>query len=279
MKKQFGQHFLRQVPKELLFPLDILETFQSLQKTAKIYILEIGPGSGVVTEAVCKQLLPFAHLLITYEVVDIDLEAIQTTTETIKNLDLPKRIKMLYTHEDVLKHKIESITKFDFVFIFGSLPYNVSKKIVNAAKHISMELKTPTVMLPSRFVIQLEVAEDYISKAPSAAFLGTDLALYSIYRKITKRLPPGSFFPPPKVDSAILEVGWKVIPPVEHEKTTQISKIIRQGFIAKRKVIASVFKKRIKPEKLTPTIEQLLHMRAHEVSLAEWELLNQVLSS
>lgn len=276
MKKQFGQHFLRQVPKELLFPLDALESIQSLQKVAKVYIIEIGPGSGVVTKAVLTQLLPFSHLITTYEVIDIDLEAIQETKSTVGALELPKRIKTVFTHNDVLSYKFSKVNEFDFVYIFGSLPYNVSKKIVNATKQISLEVNPGTVLLPSRFVIQKEVADDYVSTPPSAAFIGTDLTLYSTYRKITKHLPPGSFFPPPKVHSAIIEIGWKIPVVGEAEKTKKLAKVIRQGFIAKRKVINSVFKPLIPVEKLTPTLLQLLQMRAHELSMGEWQLIAEV---
>jgi 16S rRNA (adenine1518-N6/adenine1519-N6)-dimethyltransferase len=278
MKKQFGQHFLRQVPKELLFPLDALEKIQSLQKKCKLYFLEIGPGSGVVTSAVLKQLLPFKHLSITYEVVDIDLEAIQKTQETLFELKLPRRLRMVYTHKDILSHKIDAIEKYDFAYIFGSLPYNVSKKIVNATKQISLELGPNTLMLPSRFVIQREVADDYISKPPDAAFLGTDLSYFCEYRKIIKHLPPGAFYPAPKVESAIIEIGWRSWETKEVEKRKLVAKVIRQGFIAKRKVINSVFKSRLNKEKLTPTLIHILQMRAHELSLAEWELVSESLS-
>jgi len=278
MKKQFGQHFLRQVPKELLLPLDALEKRQSLQKAARLYLLEIGPGSGIVTTAVINQLLPFSHLLITYEVVAIDLEAIRATEAAVQEIAPPKRVRMVYTHEDALKHKIKSIDSYDFVYIFGSLPYNVSKKVVNAAKQISLEVGLTPELLPSRFVLQKEVADDYISAPPSAAFLGADLSLYAEYRKITKHLPPGSFYPAPKVDSAILEIGWKRFEAKQVMTIKRLAKIIRQGFIAKRKVINSVFKSRLIPEKITPTLLQLLHMRAHELSLAEWELLETSVS-
>lgn len=274
MKKQFGQHFLRQVPKELLFPLDALEKIQSLQKKCKVYLLEIGPGSGVVTSAVLRQLLPFPYLSITYEVVDIDLEAIQKTKETVTELGLPKRLHVIYTHSDILSHKPSSLEKFNFVYIFGSLPYNVSKKIVNATKQISLETKQPTIILPSRFVLQKEVADDYISNPPTAAFLGSDLSYFSDFRKIIKQLPPGSFYPAPKVTSAILEIGWRTWSETERERRKLVAKVIRQGFIAKRKVINSVFKSRIDPIKLTPTLVHIMQMRAHELSLAEWELVH-----
>jgi len=280
MKKQFGQHFLRQVPKELLFPLDHLELIQSLQKPTRVHLLEIGPGSGVVTTAVLNQLLPFSALRITYEVVDIDLEAIEETKSAVTALNLPKRISMKYTHQDILKHDFSPILRDDFGFIFGSLPYNVSKKIVNATKQFSLKISPPTKLLPSRFVIQLEVAEDYISTPPNAAFLGTDLSVYSTYRKITKKLPPGSFFPPPQVDSAILEIGWKA--PEEYknpESTLELSKVIRQGFIAKRKVINSVFKSRLSDKELSPTLQHLLQLRAHELALGVWQLLSEALNS
>lgn len=273
MKKQLGQHFLRQVPKELLFPLDELERFQSLQKPARVYLFEIGPGSGVVTLAVLRQLLPFSQLRITYEVVDIDREAIDTTKAAVAELVLPKRITMRFTHQDILKHDFRSILPNDYAYIFGSLPYNVSKKVVNATKHFSQQVLPPLKLLPSRFIIQYEVAKDYISKPPDAAFLGTDLTLYSAYRKITKKLLPGNFYPPPKVDSAVLEIGWNPVSPNTTDKLSRLARTVRIGFNAKRKVINSVFRPLLKGIELPPTVEQLLHMRAHELSIAEWELL------
>lgn len=120
----------------------------------------------------------------TYEVIDIDLEAIQTTKEVVAGMELPKRIKTLFTHSDILLYKYPKINEYDFVYIFGSLPYNVSKKIVNACKQISLELFPTTTLLPSRFVIQKEVADDYISLPPNAAFIGTDLSLTLIIVKL-----------------------------------------------------------------------------------------------
>lgn len=277
MKKQFGQHFLRQVPKEILFPLDELEKLQSLQKPARVYLLEIGPGGGVITTAILRQLLPFSQLRITYEVVDIDLDAIEATKTAVDELELPKRITMRFTRQDFLKYNFHALLSSDYAYIFGSLPYNVSKKVVNATKHFSQQVLPSLKLLSSRFVIQLEVAQDYVSAPPDAAFLGTDLSLYSTYRKITKKLLPGSFYPPPKVDSAVLEIGWKEPIAKESEKLHKLAKTVRVGFFAKRKVINSVFKPLLKGIALPPTAEHLLHMRAHELSVAEWELLNSYL--
>jgi 16S rRNA (adenine1518-N6/adenine1519-N6)-dimethyltransferase len=273
MKKQFGQHFLRQVPKEILFPLDALEKLQSLQKPARVYIFEIGPGNGVVTLAVLRQLLPFSELRIVYEVVDIDREAIEATQAAVAEMGLPKRITTRFTNQDVLKHDFRSILPNDYAYIFGSLPYNVSKKVVNATRHFSQQVIRPLKLLPSRFIIQREVAEDYVSTPPDAAFLGTDLSLFSTYRKITKKLLPGNFYPPPKVESAVLEIGWTSPVPGALEKLTKLARTVRTGFFAKRKVINSVFKPLLGKVDLPPTAAHLLHMRAHELSVAEWELL------
>ncbi len=273
-KKQFGQHFLRQVPKELLFPLDELEKLQSLQKTAVIGIVEIGPGSGNVTEAVLQQLLPFSHLRISYTAVDVDLEAIQTTKTRVEALNLPQRISFSLEHIDVLKYFPEFFRKQEFCYIFGSLPYNISKKIVKWNCQIYQKISQEVITLPSRFVIQKEVADDYISHPPTAAFLGTELSLYATTRRITRNLPPGAFYPPPKVDSAILEIAWKDRKSMvkDAECDTALAKVIRAGFTAKRKVIASVFKKDLHSN-APDTIAHLLHLRAHELSLNEWKLL------
>jgi 16S rRNA (adenine1518-N6/adenine1519-N6)-dimethyltransferase len=274
-KKEFGQHFLRQVPKELLFPLDYLEKIQSLQVPTTIDILEIGPGSGVVTEAVTTQLRPFTKLRINYTVVDIDLEALEATKERLQSLDLPQRINVNYVLKDILTYKLELAKNTDFLFIFGSLPYNISKKIVNASKQVSLEIPKSVTMLPSRFVFQLEVAEDYISNAPKAAYLGAELSLFAASRRITKKLPPGSFTPPPKVDSGILEIEWLRAKDEDKPAIQLLSKFLRVGFSAKRKVVGSIFKKQLKKENITPTIAHLLTMRAHELSIGEWKLIHQ----
>jgi 16S rRNA (adenine1518-N6/adenine1519-N6)-dimethyltransferase len=273
-KKEFGQHFLRQVPKELLFPLDFLESIQTLQKSAKIGVIEIGPGGGVVTKAVLEQLLPFSKLDITYTAVDIDPEALESTKLVIDEIDLPKRMHVNYVHKDVLTYDFSEHKLVDFLWIFGSLPYNISKKIVNTCKHFSLNFSSP-FLLPSRFVLQLEVAEDYISNPTKAAFLGSDLSLYAKKRRITKKLPGGAFTPPPNVESAILEVEWSTHSAKRALLIPSIAKTIRTGFTAKRKAISSQFKKLIPKEKITPTIEFLLTHRAHELTVGEWELITQ----
>jgi 16S rRNA A1518/A1519 N6-dimethyltransferase RsmA/KsgA/DIM1 with predicted DNA glycosylase/AP lyase activity len=270
-KKELGQHFLRQVPKEILFPLDSLEDIQSLQLPTVIQIIEIGPGSGMVTEAVVKQLLPYQKLLIHYTAVDVDPEAIEATKERLKLIPRPKRITVDYVLEDILTYKIELDKKTDFLFIFGSLPYNVSKKIVSACKQISLELPANVIFLPSRFILQREVVDDYLSEPPKAAYLGTELSLYCSKRKMIKQLPPGSFTPPPKVDSAVLEIFWKKNKNIA--RIQQFSKLLRAGFTAKRKNIGSIMKKQLSESEMTPTLLHLLTMRAHELTLGEWELI------
>lgn len=279
-KKEFGQHFLRQVPKELLFPIDALEKHQSLQIPATIHIIEIGPGEGVVTEAVIQQILPFQKLRIHYQVIDIDAEALTATKQRIELLKLPQRVSLEYTHQDVLRHQFSQHNKANFLFIFGSLPYNISKKIVNATKQFLLELMPPIAILPSRFMLQAEVADDYASQPPSAAYLGTELSLWAEKRKISKRVPPGAFIPPPAVDSAVLEVEWKQ--PTELRQIPDLKKIsafLRLGFTARRKVVASIFKKKIPPAQVTPTLNHLLSLRAHELSMGEWMLIFQALPS
>lgn len=275
-KKELGQHFLRQVPKELLFPLDDLESIKSLQTSTHIRIVEIGPGNGVVTEALIKQLYPFSKFEIIYEVIDVDREALDATKERILEFNLPKRFNMKYILNDILKHKIKAEPN-EFVYIFGSLPYNISKKIVNwASKQISL-FPSRTTALPSNFLIQKEVAEDYASKPPKAAFIGMALQQHAERVKITRKVPPGAFYPPPKVDSAIIKIEWDGNLYKNFEKNEKLIKIIKQGFSAKRKMIGSIFRKQIPKEKLTPTLEQILHMRAQELSESEWIMVRDSL--
>jgi len=277
MKKYLGQHFLRTVPKEMLFPIDYVEKLQSLQKPTSIKIVEIGPGNGVLTEAILKQLHPFSKLHTHYEVIDIDMDAINATKQRINKMSLPQRFSFSFTHSDVLKVRLLKEKKEDYLYIFGSLPYNISKKIVNWLILQLSQIENPTIAVPSRLLLQKEVAQSYISNAPTSTFLGTMLNIYSNKRRITKNLPPGAFYPPPNVQSSILEVEWKESIDKSHSKNELLIKTIRLGFNAKRKKVRSVLMKKIKKEKLTPTLEHILHMRAHEISSNEWELIHEAL--
>ncbi|WKZ23594.1 MAG: rRNA adenine N-6-methyltransferase family protein [Candidatus Dojkabacteria bacterium] len=278
MKKVFGQHFLRQVPQELLFPLDYLEKIQSLQRPTAIYLGEIGPGSGVVTKAILEQILPFSQLSFHYDLIDIDSDAIAATKEVVAGAALPKRISPNFVYKDVLKHDFSAISNYEFAYIFGSLPYNVSKKIVNACEQNLLKFSPRTHFLPSRFIIQKEVADDFIASAPAATFLGNRLALHAEYRRITRKIPPGAFYPPPRVESAVLEIGWNNSLPVKVKASlAHITTIMRKGFSAKRKVLRSVFGKSL--AHAPDQVSYLLHLRAHELSIAQWMLLADTLPS
>lgn len=273
-KKKFGQHFLRQVPKEILFPLEELEKIQSLQVTTNVTIIEIGPGNGVITQEVCKQLLPFSKLNIDYRMIEIDEEAVVATQHRLSELELPKRFKFTYINSDVLEVKIDKLHKTDFIYIFGALPYNISKKIVNwCIKEIS-QFSTSLTVLSTNFILQKEVAEDYCSVAPKNSLIGTAVSLYTKQRRITRNLASGAFTPPPKVESSILKLQWDKITPKSYEENEKLMKLIKLGFSKKRKMVSGTVGKLIKKENITPTLKHLLTLRASELSIGEWKLIN-----
>ncbi|MDD4382194.1 MAG: rRNA adenine dimethyltransferase family protein, partial [Candidatus Dojkabacteria bacterium] len=82
------------------------------------------------------------------------------------------------------------------VIFFGSLPYNVSKRI------ISKIIESKYFKNNAYFIIQKEVAEKYINKEPNNNLLSIKTSLYANVKKVLD-IGPNSFKPAPKVNSCL----------------------------------------------------------------------------
>lgn len=252
MKKQFGQNFLR------------TERFAKLLiEAAKVekgdYVIEIGPGEGVVT----KQLLEAEANVLCVE-IDYDLlpNLIRRFNETpgfqIVHMDIMK-----VNHEEALKqHYPEFSGKFKVV---GSLPYNISKQII--AKFATAEVP-PEKMA---FIIQEEVAQEYVG----SNFLGNWIRLFSIPKNEVS-IPRTQFYPVPQVDGRII-----TFTPKQVENAQELTKLLRTAYSSPRKTLSNNLSNIYPKEKvqqiiadfqLSPTI------RAAEVPFEKWQEIYAKLS-
>ena len=183
-KKHLGQHFLNDehIAKNIADTL----TLKGYQ-----HVLEIGPGTGVLTKYLLKK--------------DIETHVIEIDTESVdylkaNHLNLADRVH----EQDFLKYDITEIFKDESFAIIGNFPYNISTQIV--FKTLEMRQQIPEFS----GMFQKEVAERICSKEGSKVYGILSVLTQAFYdAEYLFTVPPTVFIPPPRVDSGVLRLTRK----------------------------------------------------------------------
>jgi len=203
-RKRFGQHFLHD-------PAVIRKIVEAIAPAAEDFIVEIGPGQGVLT-------LPLAERVEQLEVIEIDRDLAAA---------LPgDRIKV---------HAADAL-KFDFsvfphgVRVVGNLPYNISTPLLFHLARYADRVRD------MHFMLQLEVVERMVAKpsTPEYGRLSVMLQTRFMMQKLF-RVAPGAFRPPPKVESAVVRLQ-PLREPLGCD-AARLEEIVRQAFSARRKTL------------------------------------------
>jgi 16S rRNA (adenine1518-N6/adenine1519-N6)-dimethyltransferase len=118
--------------------------------------------------------------------------------------------------------------------VAGNLPYSVGKPILQAL------VEARTAVDGMALMLQLEVAER-VAAAPGSKTYGSLSILTQVYCevRIALRVPPGAFRPPPKVESAVLDVRPLASPRVETPELRRFQAVVRAAFAQRRKTLAN----------------------------------------
>ncbi len=256
-KKQYGQHFLSgdRFAHKLVEPLDI-------QKGE--LVIEIGPGDGRVTNILLhKEALVVA--------VEVDYDLIPKLIMRFK-----EKPNFQLIHKDILATSLEEIftlagvdpsTKYK---VTGSLPYNIYKDII--AKFLKLPHK-PTKM---SFIVQEEVAYNYIAKPPKALYLSNWIQMYASVRKL-ESIPRSQFFPKPKVNGAII-----TIEPLENGiYDPLLDKLLQKGFSFPRKTLLNNLSNVYGNDNVMNTLKDIgldTKVRPAEISFENWQSIRNILA-
>ncbi len=254
-KKALGQNFLTSVPAR-----DAIVSAASLHKSD--LVLEIGPGKGFLTEA----LLASGSQLLAIE-KDRDLIA-YLGAHFSKELESKK---LTLEEGDALTFEPpHSLYK-----LVANIPYYITGAILE--RFLSHERK-PSLMV---VLVQKEVAERIVARDGKESILSLAVKAYGRPR-IAHRVSAGSFFPKPKVDSAVLAIeGISSSNFVNEEHELVYFTIIKRGFLHKRKMLLSNLKELFPEDIMTPLFEKLAidkKERAENVTLETWLRLSLELS-
>jgi len=255
-EKKFGQHFI-------LSKKALAKMIAAAEIKKGDTIVEIGPGLGTLTQELAK-----SGVKITAIEKDPIMAAI--LNETLKDFKNVKIIKADARQLSILR--INSGKKYKIV---ANLPYNIATFLI----HQWLESKNPpkTMVL----MIQKEVARRIVAKPPRMNLLAVSVQFYAGV-KIIDYVKKGSFWPQPKVDSAIIEIIPN--PPATPARTWRAGKnaaffaVVKAGFSQPRKQLLGNLAK-----KLSLSKEQLISIfkninisekaRAENLSLDQWRSL------
>ena len=189
-------------------------------------VLEIGPGIGVLT----KELAQRAAKVVSIEVDERLPPLLAETMAGVENFKL--------VLQDVLKVDLRALIEEEFpgmpVAVCANLPYYITSPIVMKLLGDRLPIQNLTVM------VQKEAA-DRLAAAPGTRASSAISCAVSYYAtsKLMFTAAPGSFYPAPKVTSAVVRMDIRSTPAVQVEDEDGYFALIRAAFGQRRKTAAN----------------------------------------
>ncbi|AUH53063.1 16S rRNA (adenine(1518)-N(6)/adenine(1519)-N(6))-dimethyltransferase [Chromobacterium sp. ATCC 53434] len=215
-RKRFGQNFLQD-------DSVIAGIVHAVNPQADDIVVEIGPGLGAITKPLLAR-LPHLH------VVEIDRDIIE-------------RLRAEHPADKLTIHAGDALA-FDFgavsdkpLKIVGNLPYNISTPLLF---HLA---SYGNRVLDMHFMLQKEVIERMVAEPSNADYGRLSVMLqYRFYMENILFVPPEAFWPPPKVDSAVV----RMIPAPGRCGVARdeglLEKLVIQAFSQRRKTLRNNLK-------------------------------------
>jgi len=248
-KKSFGQHFLHN--KNLARSIVDLAKAQAKD----MLILEVGPGKAALTQFLIEDDTKFMA-------VDADWDMISYLSETYPELTDN------FLQKDFLKLDLKQVNDDKPFLVLGNFPYNISSQII--FKIIDNHTLVPTIL----GMFQKEVADRIVAGHGSKTYGVISLLIQFYYDcKIVFRVAPGSFSPPPKVQSAVvLFTHKKSLPKCD---PSLFKSVIKISFGKRRKMMRNTLKSFIKDTSLED--DEIFQKRPEQLSLEQFvELTNLI---
>ncbi|MBC8103589.1 MAG: 16S rRNA (adenine(1518)-N(6)/adenine(1519)-N(6))-dimethyltransferase RsmA [Cytophagales bacterium] len=221
LSKRFGQNFL--VERVHL---------ERVVETARVgpddLVLEVGPGAGTLTLELARRARRVAT-------VELDRGLLPVLAEVL----LPFSNTSV-TQADALKLDLSAFVTEQFgqgtrpsqVKVVANIPYNITSPLLVQF----LEVKPPFASIT--LMVQKEVA-DRLRARPGEDAYGSITVFAQFYAEVSVAgiVPRGAFFPPPKVDSAVLHLVPRAAPPVDIPSEAVFFAVSRAAFGQRRKTL------------------------------------------
>jgi len=258
-QKRFAQHWLKSEKA-------LQEIITAAQLTPEDVVLEIGPGTGILTKELLKTVKKVSA-------IELDQNLIKHLQEKFRQSE-----NLLLIQGDFLKLNLEAMIAAKPNKVVANIPYNITgpilEKLLGSIAKPQQQYETIVLL------VQKEIAERICAKAGSKTFGALSVrSQYLANCEFISLVPAKAFSPPPKVDSAIIALTPRPFPNTVHSPKL-LEQLVKLGFANRRKMLRKNLKSVIAPEALDRILEQFnLNplARAEAISVSNWvRLCNEV---
>jgi 16S rRNA (adenine1518-N6/adenine1519-N6)-dimethyltransferase len=231
-RKRWGQHFL--IDQNILN-----KVIRAAELEKGDVVLEVGPGLGEMTLALARQVKKVIAVEIDSKLVEI----LRKKATDLPNVEVIKGDILKINFNELLDQEGQRLK------VVANLPYQISTPL------LFRFIESRNVFSALTLMLQKEVAERMIA-SPG----GKDYGPLSVFTQTVSNLSicfsikPSAFFPPPKVESAVIRVVWKEKPVVSLEGKEWFKNVVRGCMGYRRKRLMNALKHSDLP--LPPDIEQ-----------------------
>ncbi|MFY9214003.1 MAG: 16S rRNA (adenine(1518)-N(6)/adenine(1519)-N(6))-dimethyltransferase RsmA [Tissierellaceae bacterium] len=266
---RYGFTFSKSLGQNFLIDGNIVRKIvQGAEVTRDDYVLEIGPGIGILTEELALN----AKKVVSVELDRGLLDVLEETLAAYDNVEI--------IHGDILKIDLKKLIDEKFeggpIKIVANLPYYVTTPILGKLLEESLNIDSITVM------IQKEVADRMVAAHGSKAY-GSLSVFVNFYSRpeILLKVPKTVFMPQPKIDSSVIKLNIiKELPDLDREKFFQV---VKAAFSKRRKTILnslSTYGFNLDKEDIRKALEEAEispQARAEDLSLEDFIKISKIL--
>jgi 16S rRNA (adenine1518-N6/adenine1519-N6)-dimethyltransferase len=263
--RQFGLHPRSSLGQNFLADDHVLARIAgAAELTPQDQVLEIGPGLGTLTRHLAER----ARRVVAVELDASLIPALRHTLASYPNIEI--------IHGDILQFPISNFQSPGYKVV-ANIPYNITSQIL---RHLlEADVKPGLIVL----TVQLEVAQRITATPGQMSLLAVSVQLYG-KPSIVGRIGAGAFYPPPKVDSAIVRIEPYGQPPVDAPDSNRFFAVVRAGFSQRRKQLHNALAAGLaRPQaEVAAALERAGvdgRRRAETLSLEEWARLAHQISN
>ncbi|MBI2846528.1 MAG: ribosomal RNA small subunit methyltransferase A [Chloroflexi bacterium] len=233
-------------------------------------VIEVGPGLGVLTKELAKR----AKQIIAIEIDEKLVSVLSETLRPFSNVAIVNANVLEVDPARLLSQYAGSTTTCttDYKMI-ANLPYYIAMPTLRHFLEASLK---PTRMV---VMVQEEVGRNIVARPGEMSILSVSVQLYGS-PSIVHRVPAGSFYPRPKVDSVVVAIDVFDKPQADVADVERFFRVVKAGFSAPRKQLHNALAKglSIKPleaHDLLTSVEIDPKRRAETLSIEEWARLSK----
>ena len=222
-------------------------------------VLEVGPGLGGLTRLLATQ----AQKVVAVELDERLIPILKQVLSPFSNIQL--------VQGDILALNPLALIDAPSYKVVANIPYYITSALM---RHLLEGDRRPTCLV---LTVQREVAERICASPGELSLLALSVQVYG-QPQVRAHIPAGAFYPPPKIDSAVIRVDILPEPVIPTPLLSPFFRLAKAGFSQKRKTLgnalaASLAWPKNKAEGLLLAAGIDPRRRAETLSLVEWGAL------